>query len=98
MDQCGRSAIIRIFRLDNMFCPVLQCELWLSIRPSRGVAFFCYEDGSPLTGFQFSSVLKICLYRIGLAGYRFTSHSFHIGTATEAHRLGLDESIIRENW
>lgn len=94
-DQLGKGSLVRLSRFESKCCPVLLCELWLSVRPSCGSAFLCHADGSPLTIFQFSSVLKKCFDSIGLSGYRFTTHSFRIGAATEADSLGFDESSIR---
>lgn len=48
----------------------------------------------PLTKYQFNAVLKRSLLSLGLGGFKVSTHSFRIGAATEAARLGLDESVI----
>ncbi|CAJ0938555.1 unnamed protein product [Ranitomeya imitator] len=48
---------------------------------------FCKDDSSPLTRFQFSSVLRRSLNFLGLDDFKISSHSFRIGEATEAVSL-----------
>lgn len=95
-DQRGRGRWIRLNRfLGSPLCPVEALRLFLDVRPSCGVALLCHEDGSPLTKFQFNSVLRRSLVGLGCGNFKVSAHSFRIGAATEAARLGLDESVIK---
>lgn len=80
---------------DSIICPVLILRKYLSKRPSVNGNFLVHINGVPLTKFQFSAVFKRCLAILGLAQFKFSSHSFRIGAATEAARLGLDVSLIK---
>ncbi|KAM9296619.1 uncharacterized protein PAF06_017531 [Gastrophryne carolinensis] len=46
--------------------------------------------------FQFLAVFRKCLGEMGLASSEYGTHSFRIGAATEAARLGLPDDIIKK--
>ncbi|KAM4013529.1 uncharacterized protein ACNLHF_003612 [Anomaloglossus baeobatrachus] len=54
-----------------------------------------HEDGSPMTRFQSLSVFRKCLRSLGFSPLEFGTHSFRIGAATEAARLGLPDEVIQ---
>lgn len=95
MDALFGSLVSRLRSLVCLLMQLVRLALVLSGK-GGGLSFFIHFDGFPLTRYQFCSVLKKCLSVIGLAGYRFTSHSFRIGAVTEADRLGLGKTIIRK--
>lgn len=95
-DQLGKGAWITLFPLPgSQVCPIKVISYYLSIRPKQLGSFFLHQDGTVLTRFQFNSVLKLCLHALKLEHYNLTAHSFRIGAATEAARLGLDNEVIR---
>lgn len=96
-DQLAKGAWIQLFpNLGSLICPVLAISHYASLRPSGPGSFFIHSDGTPLSRFQFIAVLKKCLVFLNLGHIRFTSHSFRIGAATEAARLGLDNHLIKK--
>ncbi|XP_068106721.1 streptococcal hemagglutinin-like isoform X1 [Hyperolius riggenbachi] len=95
-DRAGRGAWLTLFKLDgSSSCPVRLVSEFSSIR-SSSPSFLSHADGSALSIFQFRAILGKCMNTLGLQAFKFSSHSFRIGAATEAARLGLSESIIKK--
>ncbi|KAM9326568.1 ficolin-2-like [Gastrophryne carolinensis] len=67
----------------------------MGVRPPGNGPLLVHEDGSFLSRFQFLAVFRKCLKELGLASGDYGTHSFRIGAATEAARLGLPEEIIK---
>lgn len=96
-DQLGKGRIISIAKIyDSSICACHFMYKYCSIRPKCGSHLFVHVDGLPLTRFQFSAVLKKCLVKLNLDHLHITTHSFRIGAATEASRLGLSASAIQD--
>ncbi|XP_069588341.1 uncharacterized protein [Ranitomeya imitator] len=96
-DQLGRGCWIKLNAFHGSpLCPVANVRSWLALRPVGELSFLIHKDLSPITKFQFNSVLKKCLRLLDLGNVNISSHSFRIGAATEAARMGLDESIIKK--
>ena len=57
---------------------------------------FTHWNGSPLTAYQFSSVLNKALTFLQIDTATFKSHSFRIGAATQAHLDGISEENIKK--
>lgn len=95
-DQFCKGTWITLNAMPNYsFCPVKLMSLYLSVRPHLFGSLFIHEDKSCLSKFQFSAVLKKSLIALKLDKFKLTSHSFRIGAATEAARLGLNKDIIQ---
>lgn len=95
-DQLGKGRWIQLNQCkDPIICPAIVVSTYLSVRPDLSGNFLIHRDGLPLTKFQFSSVFKKCLRVMGFPETQFSTHSFRIGAATEAARMGLDDAIIR---
>lgn len=77
---------------DSIICPYVILSKYLLVRPSCSGNFLVHLDFFPLTKFQFSAIFQRCLAQLGLSHMNFSSHSFCIGAATEAARLGLNDS------
>jgi hypothetical protein len=95
-DQQGVSATLRFERNANdSLCPVGAMISYLEARSAREGSLFIHFDGSPLTQYQFSSVLRKCISAVGLEPKEFSPHSFRIGAATAAAVGGIPlESIM----
>lgn len=95
-DQSGKGVWIKLNSFNASLCPVKIVSQFLAVRPFSLGDLFIHEDLAVLTKFQFNFVLKKSLKFLHLDDLRITSHSFRIGAATEAARLGLHDSLIRK--
>lgn len=96
-DQLGVGKGIVVHQLPgSLICPVKALGEYISLRPRYVYNFLIHSAGAFLTKFQFNSVLKKCLHVLNLDNFRITSHSFRIGAATEASRLGLNDEVIKK--
>ncbi|XP_073470547.1 integrase/recombinase xerD homolog [Aquarana catesbeiana] len=95
-DQGGRGRMVRIYPIHGSpQCPVGTVREFLKVRPDFQGPLLVHQKGTWLSRFQFVAVFKKCLQGLGLEEKDFSSHSFRIGAATEAARLGLDVEVIK---
>lgn len=96
IDPLGRGKWITLRKnLSSQFCVFTLLQQYLNYRPSFSTHFLIHMNGKSVTVYQFSAVLKKCLLRLNLENLKITSHSFRIGTATEAAMLGFNETVIK---
>lgn len=95
-DQRGKGEMVIIQNVQSLTSikPVYIMAEFLKIRPIRQGNLFCHFGGQPLTRFQFTSVLSKVLKTIGIDSTKYKSHSFRIGAATNAAKLGLSDDEI----
>lgn len=96
-DQLHSSLTLIISeQIDKSLCPIHLLKQFLQIRyPSSGSNLYIHFDGSSLTRYQFSSILQKSLSFSEINGH-FRAHSFRIGGATEAKRLGVDDETLKK--
>ncbi|VDI64808.1 Hypothetical predicted protein [Mytilus galloprovincialis] len=97
-DQLHSSLTFLIIseQIDKSLCPIHLLKQFLQIRyPSSGSNLYIHFDGSSLTRYQFSSILQKSLSFPEINGH-FRAHSFRIGGATEAKRLGVDDETLKK--
>lgn len=95
-DQFGRGLTIFISEQGNVnSCPVINLNEFLKVRPSGGGPLFGHFDRSPLTRYQFTSVMKKCLHTLGIEETQYASHSFRIGMATTCAMKGVSDDQIK---
>lgn len=96
-DQHSLSTTLIVCRQkDELICPVRLLKKYLEFRhPSFVSNLYIHYDGTNLTRYQFSSVLQRVLSFCDVSGH-FRSHSFRIGGASEAKRLGIDDETIKK--
>ncbi|XP_077311195.1 uncharacterized protein LOC143930594 [Lithobates pipiens] len=95
-DQVGKGRMIKLGRAGYIpICPVQNNLNFIAFRPFFHGSFFIHNDLSPLTRYQFSSVLSSCLKTLGLSGFYFSSHSFRIGAATAANSMGFSSEEVQ---
>ena len=81
-----------ISALDNkVVCPVQAMYIYLQNRPILHGQLFCHFDGTPLTSFQFSAILKKALNVLGVKNGNYKLHSFRIGMATTYAKEGVPD-------
>ena len=97
-DQTGKTVTLVIpSAQDSTICPISNLQKYLAVRINTSSSvLFCHLDGSPLTRYQFSSVLKLALKFAGIKSTNFTSHSFRIGNATQCALQGIPSNKIQE--
>lgn len=81
---------------DSSLCPVALVNQLVFHRPQVDGQFFIHTNTLPLTQYQFNFVLRKCLRLLELSKYQFSSHSFRIGAASEAARMGLVVPAIKK--
>ena len=95
-DQTGLGSVICLPSTGTSPCPVQAYCAYDSIRPNYPGIYFRHSSGKPVTRYQFVSVLKKCLDRIGVDSKYYKSHSFRIGAATSCSLVGIsDEEIAK---
>ena len=94
--QKGRSTTITINRdASSQLCPINALKSFLMFVQSPPAPLFIHMDKSPLTRFQFQSVLTSTLAQAGYPAERFKTHSFKIGAATTAAICEFDSDSIK---
>lgn len=76
-------------------CPVFALKEFLNIRSSSPGPLFISSNGYPVKTEEFAQVLKQALKSSQLSPTSYTSHSFRIGGATYAAKIGLTSLQIR---
>ncbi|XP_073476856.1 uncharacterized protein [Aquarana catesbeiana] len=95
-DQEGRGRMVRVYSiLGSPQCPVGAVREFLKVRPDCQGPLLIHANGDMLSRFQFIAVFRKCLLGLGLEEREFSSHSFRIGAATEAARLGMEVETIK---
>ncbi|KAM4045102.1 uncharacterized protein ACNLHF_008919 isoform 3-T3 [Anomaloglossus baeobatrachus] len=94
-DQGGLGSWVVLQPVQGHTCPLRIITEYLACR-TEGQVFLSHIDGSPLTRFQFISVLRKCLAVVGVPPGDFGTHSFRIGAATEASRAGLSIGKVKQ--
>ena len=93
-DQAGKGAHIYIGKTGGKLCSVSATLTYMASRGPKPGPFLKFKDGKSLTKAKFSSSIREALQRIGLPYMNFTGHSFRIGAATAAAKVGLEDSTI----
>ena len=82
---------------DPQLCPCRALHRYITLfRTSRQGPLFMHSDTSPLTSFQFTSVLKHSAAHAGIPTQHLSSHSFRIGACSSALNLGLSVKDIKQ--
>jgi hypothetical protein len=96
-DQMGKGTILQIGKLNGPVCPFDLVGKYLRVRPQVQGPLFCHFDKSPLTRYQFTSVLSKAIARLQLPETtRYKSHSFRIGASTELALNGFSSETIQK--
>ncbi|XP_063770888.1 uncharacterized protein LOC134927143 [Pseudophryne corroboree] len=95
-DVAGRGQWVRMGRASSRgICPVSAALAYSSLRPPTPTGWLVHSDGSPLTRYQFRSVLGRCILYLGLSPADYGTHSFRIGAASAAAAAGWSEVEVR---
>jgi hypothetical protein len=97
-DPFRQGVNIKIF--ENEFLkPVANMKMYYNKRrtldTSNHTALFIDSEGHPLSRDVFLSHFKFILSRIGLNDKNYSGHSFRIGAATSAAKVGIPDHLIQ---
>lgn len=98
-DQAGRGADVVLLPLGNKrYCPVARVREYVAVRPTATGYFLIHADLVPLTQFQVDRIMIACLSWSGQAhpDKKYSSHSFRIGAATAAFKVGTSPERIKK--
>ena len=91
-DQFSRGAHIYFGRTQSVLCPVSALLTYMAIRPPTPGPLFIFLDGTPLTRQKLVYHLRKAVSNLGLTT---AGHSFRIGAASTAARVGINDSTIQ---
>ena len=77
-----------------------QLHQYLTVRPSINGSFFCHFNHEKVTRYQETVILKSGLRFLGYNENDYNTHSFRIGAATHAAKMGKsdDEIMTMGRW
>ena len=79
---------------DQTLCPVNALKHFLAAHPGQG-PLFTFANGSQLSKYHLTRLIKALAGRSGIAPDRYSSHSFRIGAATTAAAAGVPDWQIK---
>ena len=86
---------VYVERTEDLLCPVSGVVAYMAARGPEEGCFFKFSDGKPLTKARFTHHIRLALEAVGLPYQHFAGHSFRIGAATTAAKVGMEDSMIR---
>ena len=82
-------------KVDGPLCPVTALLGYLLARGAGPGPLFSFEDGKPLTRIRLVEKVRRALQVAGVLSKPYSGHSFRIGAATTAARVGVEDSTIK---
>ena len=95
-DPFKEGTDIFLARMNDELCPVAAMLFWLVFRGKEDGTLFQFQSRVPLTSTCFVSCLKGALTSANIDPSGFLGHSFYIGAATMAAKVGLPDSTIKQ--
>ena len=95
-DPFGVGCRVFVGWTGSNLCTVAAVLHYLSFRPeSSGRPLFIFDNGSPLSRVLLVQHLRSALSQAGIATQLYSGHSFRVGAATAAARVGFSDSFIQ---
>ena len=97
-DPFGLGVTIHLGRTGQVICPVSAILAYLVLRGQERGPLFLFLDGSSLSRHKLIVAVHEALIATGTdpaALAQLTGHSFRIGAATTAARVGMEDSLIQ---
>ena len=94
-DPFGAGVTIFLGKTGQSICPVAALLSYMVLRGSTPGPLFKFQDGSPLSKPKLLADLRQALEHQGFDCVGITGHSFRIGAASTAARVGLEDSLIQ---
>ena len=96
-DQWGRGTVVSVGCSGDSSCLVSSMKRYLKCCPAPSSSpLFIWDDGSPLIARRFQSQLWVYFGKLGLDPDQFNTHSFRIGAATTAAKVGISSGVIKQ--
>ena len=80
---------------SNALCPVSAILAYVARQGDNPGVFFRFQSGSPLTKTRFVARVRSALLEVRITYQNYSGHSFHVGAATAAPQVGLQDSTIQ---
>ena len=94
-DPFGAGIRLHLGTTGHSLCPVSSMMGHLAIFPSEPGPLFLFRDGSTLSRTKLIQCLSQALSSIGVDCSGYSGHSFRIGAAITAARMGVSDSLIK---
>lgn len=94
-DQFVSGADVILGRTFTPLCPVAAILNFTALRRAGPGPFFQDTEGQTLTKPHFVSEIRKVLASLGLPQHQYAGHSFHIGAATSAALVGVEDLTIQ---
>jgi hypothetical protein len=94
-DPFRRGVDVYLGRTGNDLCPVSAIAAYLVVRGRGRGPFFNFTSGAPLSRERLVQCLREALAKVGIDASKYAGHSFRIGAATTAARVGVEDSLIQ---
>ena len=92
-DPFRKGVALFLGRTESDLCPVAAMVSYLRRRGTAAGPLFQFEDGRLLTRVRLVEWLRSGLKKAGIDDSKYCSHSFRIGAATTAAKVGIEDSI-----
>lgn len=93
-DPFRQGCDIYIGRGSSSVCAVRALLHYLFLRGNSSGPLFLFSNGQPLTRQRLTDRLRVILQTAGIPG-NYSSHSFRIGAATMAAKVGIPDHLIQ---
>ena len=94
-DPFAVGAKLHLGRTGLPLCPVSALLCYLAIRPPQQGPLFLFKDDSTFSRPRLVISLRKALSEVGVDPSGYNGHSFRIGAATTAARMGVNDSLIQ---
>ena len=96
-DQRGQSSSVVLpeNKVKDM-CPVYMLKQYLTLRTPGAGQLFWHFNKSPVTRYQFSTIVKKSLLSQHISSEGITSHSFRIGACTHFALAGVSDDELKK--
>ena len=94
-DPFRKGISLFLGRTKTDICPVTAVVSYLEKRGMGKGVLFKFKNGHPLTRTKFVEEVRAGLRKAGINDSKYCSHSFRIGAATTAAKVGIEDSVIK---
>ena len=94
-DPFGAGITLFLGATGNELCPVSAMLAFLAVRGSVPGPLFSFHDGVLLSRDRLVVAVRQAVEAVGICSSAFSGHSFRVGAATTAAKVGLNDSLIQ---